>query len=677
MENVKATEGMRRGRDELFIDEGPVGAPEDITPARTFFVRMVAQREIEVNETEWFEVLKRHGMITEDTTSDALASSRSLGEATTKLQIMKTPHDGSFHSDDRDGGGDVFKRKIPFVQVVSPFSIYYCWWQYFMMAVDFTYTAFWVPYSVVFVLEDCSWNSPTAIVDFVAGWLYVLDVLVNLRVGYSIVHKLSRTVELDGRRSASFYVRRGTFCVDVLATIPVYLQTACLATHGYNLRTFAQILMQLMRLLRLVRFYRLVRLLMTDALDVASFTVKRAMGGRMVLFQMVNIVILYGLTAHMMACAWYFTAALEDSLPSWPPVNGEIQSCLDNEEDDAPVTWLTKAGILCSPNGVKYTAAFYYATMTITTVGYGDIAGDTTAEQAVASVMMFIGAIFFGYLVSTTTIFLEKVSLGKQELEAYHEKVEVVDSWVSTRNIPSRLISKVRSYYSIVWSRSENLQNETKILKELPFPLRAALTESITMPLVKQVPCLSKVSDRHWKHISRRFRADWYPPGVFIAHPEGYGSGEGLKQEVDSLWLLERGEVACIRNKEEEEEGDKMNCSLIGPQVFGTSLILQMLDSDFPLETSSNAYLSTTPVWLWRVNKEYLQAYFKDYPAALVDACGGILDDEHQRKIQGIDASRTNELSEKVRQMKENLPPSGDEKLSLTGGASTRNVSTC
>ena len=110
------------------------------------------------------------------------------------------------------------------------------------------------------------------------------------------------------------------------------------------------------------------------------------MGGRMVLFQMINIVILYGLTAHMMACAWYFTAALEDSLPSWPPVNGEIQSCLAGEEDDAPVTWLTKAGILCSPNGVKYTAAFYFATMTITTVGYGDIAGDTTAEQAVASV---------------------------------------------------------------------------------------------------------------------------------------------------------------------------------------------------------------------------------------------------------------------------------------------------
>ena len=123
-------------------------------------------------------------------------------------------------------------------------------------------------------------------------------------------------------------------------------------------------------ILFLLRFFKLMRLLMSDALDVASVTVKRAMGGRMVVFQMINIVILYGLTAHMMACAWYFTAALEDSHPSWPPVNGQMQSCLDGQEDEAPVTWLTNANLLCSSNGAKYMAAFYFSTMTITTVGY-------------------------------------------------------------------------------------------------------------------------------------------------------------------------------------------------------------------------------------------------------------------------------------------------------------------
>lgn len=644
--------------DLLFFDTEPMGAPEDITPARTFFVRMVAQREVEVNESEWSETLKRHGVVQDS--SDPVASSRSLGDASNKLQIMKS---GSLE----EKGEETFKRRIPFLQVLSPFSIYYCCWQYFMMAVDFTYTAFWVPYSVAFVLEDCAWNRPTAIVDFVAGWLFVLDVIVNLRVGYSIVHKLSRTVELDGWRAALFYVKRGTFCVDIVATVPVFLQTACLATHGYSLDSFAQILTQVMRMLRLVRFFKLMQLLMSDALNVASVTVKRAMGGNMVLFQSVNIVILYALTAHIMACAWYFTAALEDSFPGWPLVDGQFQSCLDGEESDAPVTWLTKEGVLCASNGVKYTAAFYFATMTITTVGYGDISGDTTAEQAVCSVMMFIGAVFFGYLVSTTTVFLEKLAQGKQELEAYHDKVEILDDWVATRNIPRRLIMKVRSFYSIVWSRAANLQNERKILQELPFPLRAALTGHITMPLVKRVKSLSRISEQHWQHISRRFKAEWFPPGVFLAHPTGYGSGEGLEKEIDSLWLLERGEVACVR------KGEK-NCSqnLVGPQIFGSSLILKMLDPDFPLETCSNTYLSTTPVWLWRVSKEYLRAYFKDNPGALVEFCEGILEDAQQMKIiQGVP---TEELSEKLSRMKENLPQSERDKLSLSGWASTRDI---
>ena len=130
---MDAGEGWkRRARADLFVDEEPVGAPEDITPARTFFVRMVAQREIEVNELEWFQTLKRHG-VRED-------SSTSLGEATTQLQIMKTlPHGTSLDREDaveksfnhRDDG--VFKRRVPILQVLSPFSIYYCCWQYFMM----------------------------------------------------------------------------------------------------------------------------------------------------------------------------------------------------------------------------------------------------------------------------------------------------------------------------------------------------------------------------------------------------------------------------------------------------------------------------------------------------------------------------------------------------------------
>ena len=121
-----------------------MGSLKDVTPARNFFVRFVAQREIEVNDSEWFEVLKRHGMVSTD--SESVASSRkSVADASTKLSERTLPY-GTPEED--VGERDTFKRRgsIPIVEVLSPFSIYYCLWQYFMMIVDFTYTAFWVPY---------------------------------------------------------------------------------------------------------------------------------------------------------------------------------------------------------------------------------------------------------------------------------------------------------------------------------------------------------------------------------------------------------------------------------------------------------------------------------------------------------------------------------------------------
>jgi len=134
---------------------------------------------------------------------------------------------------------------------------------------------------------------------------------------------------------------------------------------------------------------------------------------------------------------------------------------------------------------------------------------------------------------------------------------------------------------------------------------------------------------------------------------------------MDSLWLLERGEVACVK------KGEK-NSSLVGPEVFGTSLILRMLDPDFPLETEANTYLSTTPVWLWRVNKEYLQAYISENPSALVEFCEGALMDELQTKIQGIDSRRSDGLFDKILRMKENLPPEEEKEAEST--VSTRAI---
>jgi len=652
---------------------------DEVTPARTFFVRMVAQRELEVNEEEWFQVLQRQGVVctstsrTTRTTMNTTTSRSSHGgrrsasssaggavwrTVTSNSQILKIPlkqnvgpeyadeeearpsrresqtaleRQGGFRKED-EGTRYIPKGfRIPIIHVMSPFSMYYAIWQYFMMFIDFTYTAFWVPYSVVFVLEDCEWNRTSAVLDFVVGWLYVADILINLRVGYAVVYKLSRTLELGSWRAAVFYVVNGTFLVDLPATIPVFIQTICLGIDGAE-TNFGINLTQIMRLLRLLRLARALRLLLSDALDVARVGVKRVTGAKMVWFQSMQVIILFAWTAHLMACAWYYTAVIEDAATfnRFPHREGRLWSCVEGMEAEAADTWLKRTGLLCAPNAQKYCAAFYFATMTITTVGYGDISADTNAERGVAIVMMFLGALFFGYIVSTTTLFLEKYSVQKKEVQEYLDKIDVVDAWAKNRKIPRSLNLKIRSYYQVVWSKAEELQCEKNILMELPFPLRAAAAEHITMPLWEHVTCLSYMDRKHWQHISSRLRAEWFPPGDFIANAPGHGTGVGLRQYVDSLWVLERGKIVCVRDGEEF-------MYITGPQVFGCSLVLKLLDSSFPLETDYVAFMSTTPVWLWRINKEYLQRYLQRNKDALAQFVQGIIFDPVQADLLEID----------------------------------------
>ena len=154
-----------------------LGAPADVTPARTFFVRMVAQREVEVNEKEWFSILQRHGVqrsssstatttmcssslssYRDNNSPDASSSTASLTNRavgplrtssgvkgiserswrhqTSNIQILKVPLHNNEEIDEmlrQKPKQRKMRRRIPIWEVLSPFSIWYASWQYFMM----------------------------------------------------------------------------------------------------------------------------------------------------------------------------------------------------------------------------------------------------------------------------------------------------------------------------------------------------------------------------------------------------------------------------------------------------------------------------------------------------------------------------------------------------------------
>ena len=74
-----------------------------------------------------------------------------------------------------------------------------------------------------------------------------------------------------------------------------------------------------------------------------------------------------------------------------------------------------------------YSLAFYFVLTTITTVGYGDVYGHTTAEYLFSMCVEFVGLTFFSFLTGTISLMFS----GDQSFESLiNARMEQLDLWL-------------------------------------------------------------------------------------------------------------------------------------------------------------------------------------------------------------------------------------------------------
>lgn len=73
-------------------------------------------------------------------------------------------------------------------------------------------------------------------------------------------------------------------------------------------------------------------------------------------------------------------------------------------------TWLHYLGIEKASNVVKYNNAFYWALMTMTTVGYGDIVPKNDLERLCANLTMLIACGVFAFSINSIGIMLQNLN---------------------------------------------------------------------------------------------------------------------------------------------------------------------------------------------------------------------------------------------------------------------------
>ena len=70
------------------------------------------------------------------------------------------------------------------------------------------------------------------------------------------------------------------------------------------------------------------------------------------------------------------------------------------------------------------------------TVGFGDVTPQTIQERAFATVSMFIGALFFGYIIASMSNLVSTLDVNKR---AVGEKMDAVTSYMNKRKLPRSL----------------------------------------------------------------------------------------------------------------------------------------------------------------------------------------------------------------------------------------------
>lgn len=110
---------------------------------------------------------------------------------------------------------------------------------------------------------------------------------------------------------------------------------------------------------------------------------------------------------------------------------------------DPDSTWfgMEVAGV---PDHAAYITALYWAGMTLTTIGFGDITPETSAQRVYVTCVMLVGGFMYGYIIGAVSALL--ASAGERR-HKFFNTMKKLNHFLSNRLIPSGLRFKLRQYF--------------------------------------------------------------------------------------------------------------------------------------------------------------------------------------------------------------------------------------
>jgi len=206
----------------------------------------------------------------------------------------------------------------------------------------------------------------------VSSIVFSFDIIFNFRTAF-----YKKGVLVTDSKAIIKNYWENNFKWDIIVLITDFLTLAIIEDGIWHLK-----------LLSIIRFKKLLDLMVRteDFLNLS-----RAASAGLKLFKLWGTIVL---VAHWIACFFYMIAFLQP-------------------ED--VITWLEKKELNEASIPERYIAAIYWSILTMTTVGYGDIAPVSIYERLYAVLAMIMASAVFGYSMNTVATVIKEISYEKDQ----------------------------------------------------------------------------------------------------------------------------------------------------------------------------------------------------------------------------------------------------------------------
>ncbi|KAL4483975.1 hypothetical protein ABPG72_013981 [Tetrahymena utriculariae] len=320
----------------------------------------------------------------------------------------------------------VFLKSIPLFSISGKFRLI---WDILQMIVIMAFNGFlplYIPFNIAF------YDIIHPFFAYLMYFLLVFDILVNMNTTYYEQGK-----QIVDRRIILLKYLQTSFILDLIPILPITIDLF-IVQFDYTVLRF----IFLVFLIKLNRMYSILGKIQDQFHLVSSITSY---------MQLFKLLIVHLLVSHYFACLWLLI--------------GRAQS---------DQNWLVKRSIENQDWPTQYINSYYFITLTMITVGYGDITPFTNIEIGTCIVIMTIACGVFAYSVNEIGTLIQDLRKNQQEIK---KNLQTISRYMHNKNISNELRYEIREYLLYYWTEESNKDGEKEnlIINQLSDSLKETL----------------------------------------------------------------------------------------------------------------------------------------------------------------------------------------------------------